>query len=41
MTDLFQQHVNAEMEGDIETTMATMTDNPHLILDPSLPSRVM
>ncbi len=30
MTDLFQQHVNAEMEGDIETTMATMTDNPHL-----------
>ncbi len=30
MIDLFQQHVNAELKGDIETTMATMTDNPHL-----------
>jgi len=30
MVDLFQKHVTAEMEGDIETTMATMTDNPHL-----------
>jgi len=31
MLELFQQHVNAELEGDIETTMATMTDHPHLI----------
>jgi carboxymethylenebutenolidase len=30
MVDLFQQHVGAEMAGDIETTMATMTDSPHL-----------
>lgn len=30
MVELFQQHVNAEMVGDIETTMATMTDDPHL-----------
>jgi carboxymethylenebutenolidase len=30
MVELFQKHVNAEMEGDIETTMATMTDHPHL-----------
>ena len=31
MVDLFQQHVDAELSGDLETTMATMTDNPHLI----------
>ena len=30
MLDLFQRHVKAELEGDIETTMATMTDSPHL-----------
>lgn len=36
MLDLFQQHVNAELEGDIETTMATMTDNPHLTNVPTL-----
>jgi carboxymethylenebutenolidase len=30
MVDLFQKHVNAELQGDIETTIATMTDNPHL-----------
>jgi carboxymethylenebutenolidase len=30
MRDLFQQHVNAELKGDIETTMATMADHPHL-----------
>ena len=27
---LFQKHVKAELDGDIETTMATMTDKPHL-----------
>jgi len=31
MLEIFQQHVKAELEGDIETTMATMSDNPHLI----------
>ena len=30
MLDLFQRHVKAELEGDLETTMATMTDHPHL-----------
>lgn len=30
MVDLFQQHVAAELAGDLETTMATMTDKPHL-----------
>jgi len=30
MVALFQQHVDAELSGDLETTMATMTDNPHL-----------
>ncbi len=30
MLDLFQRHVKAELDGDIETTMATMTANPHL-----------
>jgi len=30
MIDLFQKHVDAEMKGDLETTMATMNDNPHL-----------
>jgi carboxymethylenebutenolidase len=30
MVELFQQHVDAELRGDLETTMATMTDHPHL-----------
>ena len=30
MVELFQKHVNAEMAGDLETTMAAMTDTPHL-----------
>lgn len=30
MVALFDQHVQAELDGDLETTMATMTDNPHL-----------
>ena len=30
MVDLFQQHVDAELRGDLETTMATMSDDPHL-----------
>ncbi len=28
--DLFRKHVDAELAGDLETTMATMTDEPHL-----------
>ncbi len=30
MLALFQKHVNAELQGDLDTTMATMSDNPHL-----------
>ena len=30
MVALFQQHVGAEMAGDLETTMNTMGDEPHL-----------
>lgn len=30
MIDLFQKHVNAELAGDLDTTMSTMTGNPHL-----------
>ena len=30
MFDLFQRHVNAELEGDLDTTMDTMSDDPHL-----------
>ena len=27
---VFDKHVKAELEGDLDTTMATMTDHPHL-----------
>lgn len=30
MLEVFQQHMNAEMTGDIEATMATMTDTPYV-----------
>ncbi len=30
MIDLFEKHVGAELGGDLATTLATMTDNPHL-----------
>lgn len=35
MQDLFDRHVRAELDGDLDTTMATMTDNPHLINIPN------
>ncbi len=34
---LFQKHVGAELDGDLDTTMATMTDDPHLT---NVPTRV-
>lgn len=34
--DLFQKHVGAEMAGDLETTMATMSADPHLNHVPTL-----
>ena len=30
MVALFEKHVGAEMNGDLDTTMATMSANPHL-----------
>jgi carboxymethylenebutenolidase len=30
MVELFQRHVKAELDGDLDTTMATMSDDPHL-----------
>ena len=30
MVDLFQKHMSAELEGDLDTTMATMSETPHL-----------
>jgi carboxymethylenebutenolidase len=30
MVELFQKHVNAELAGDLDTTMETMTEDPHL-----------
>ncbi|MBI1307771.1 MAG: carboxymethylenebutenolidase [Bacteroidetes bacterium] len=30
ITEQFQKHIDAEIRGDLETTLATMTDNPHL-----------
>ncbi len=36
MVALFQKHVDAELASDLETTMSTMTDDPHLINIPTL-----
>src|ERR1035441_6850433 len=36
MADLFARHMDAELAGDLETTLATMTDNPHLVNVPSM-----
>lgn len=30
MIDTFQRHVAAELAGDLDTTLATMSDDPHL-----------
>jgi carboxymethylenebutenolidase len=30
MVALFQRHVDAELVGDLDATMVTMTDDPHL-----------
>jgi carboxymethylenebutenolidase len=30
MLEMFQQHMTAELTGDIEATMGTMTDNPYV-----------
>jgi carboxymethylenebutenolidase len=38
MVALFQQHVDAELCGDLETTMATMSADPHLNHVPQWPA---
>lgn len=30
MLAIFEKHVNAELRGDLDTTLATMSDHPHL-----------
>ncbi len=30
MVSIFEKHVQAELDGDLETTMNTMSENPHL-----------
>jgi carboxymethylenebutenolidase len=39
MLDTFKKHVDAELAGDLETTMATMTADPHLHNVPSMVGR--
>jgi carboxymethylenebutenolidase len=36
MADLFGQHMDAEMAGELELTLATMTDEPHLVNVPTM-----
>lgn len=36
MIDAFKRHVDAELAGDLDTTMATMSDAPHLTNVPTL-----
>jgi carboxymethylenebutenolidase len=36
MVELFDRHMDAELSGDLETTLATMTSNPHLVNVPSM-----
>ena len=30
MVELFQKHLGSELAGDLDTTMETMSDDPHL-----------
>jgi carboxymethylenebutenolidase len=36
MADLFAEHMGAELAGDLDLTLATMTDNPHVMHVPSM-----
>ena len=36
MVTLFEKHVGAELDGDLDATMATMSDAPHLIHVPTM-----
>ena len=41
MASLFARHMDAELAGDLETTLATMTDNPHLVNVPWVHDRIV
>lgn len=34
--NLLERHINAELQGDLATTMSTMTDTPHLLNIPNM-----
>src|SRR5258708_20076801 len=36
MADLLARHMDAEFAGDLDPTLATMSDNPHLVNAPSM-----
>ena len=36
MANLFGQHMDAELAGDLETTLSTMSENPHLVNVPTM-----
>ena len=36
MINVLEQHVEAEMNGNLELTMSTMTENPHLLNIPNM-----
>ena len=36
MINLLELHINAELQGDLTTTMSTMTDAPHLLNVPNM-----
>ncbi|MBI0410277.1 MAG: nuclear transport factor 2 family protein [Nitrosospira sp.] len=36
MVNLLEKHVNAELQGDLDTTMATMSEDPHLFNIPTM-----
>jgi carboxymethylenebutenolidase len=40
MVSLFERHVEAKLAGDLDTTMATMTTDPHLNHVPTMAGRV-
>jgi len=36
MGAIFAQHMDAELSGDLDTTLATMTTNPHIVSVPTM-----
>ena len=36
MIHLLEKHVNAEIQGDLDTTMETMSEDPHLLNIPNM-----